>query len=136
VTFEQARARLEEGCKPWTGDEHQRLALAITLRGEDKLIGELMFKYVNKESLVGEIGYRLHKDYIGQGFAFEAVNAFVKTLFETQAVMKITALCATQNMASWKLMEKLGMQREGVLRSHFLLEQQRVDAYYYGLCRQ
>ncbi|NOU51911.1 GNAT family N-acetyltransferase [Pseudoalteromonas sp. JBTF-M23] len=135
ATFEQAKARLLEGCKPWLAEEHQRLALAITLHNSDKLIGELMFKYVNKESLIGEIGYRLHKDFIGQGYAFEAVDAFVKKLFEQLPVMKIIALCATENTASWRLMEKLGMQREGHLRSHFKLGDERADAYYYGLCR-
>ncbi|CAH9066701.1 hypothetical protein PSECIP111951_03866 [Pseudoalteromonas holothuriae] len=135
LTLDQAKARLLEGCEPWHGEEHQRLALGITLNYSGRLIGELMFKYVNTESLIGEIGYRLHKDFIGQGYAFEAVDAFITQLFVQQPVMKITALCATDNVASWKLMEKLGMQREGYLRSHFKLGNERADAYYYGLCR-
>ncbi|OHU86839.1 MULTISPECIES: GNAT family N-acetyltransferase [Pseudoalteromonas] len=136
ASYEQAKQRLLEGCKPWHAQENERLALAITLQSNERLIGELMFKYVNKESLIGEIGYRLHKDYIGQGYAYEAVSGFIEHLFVEQEVMKITALCATENTASWKLMEKLGMQREGHLRRHFQLTTQRADAYYYGLCRE
>ncbi|WP_105166972.1 GNAT family N-acetyltransferase [Pseudoalteromonas sp. T1lg23B] len=135
ATYEQAKTRLLEGCQPWQAQENERLALAITLQSNGRLIGELMFKYVNKASLIGEIGYRLHKDFIGQGYAFEAVSLFVERLFVEQEVMKITALCAIENIASWKLMEKLGMQREGHLRRHFQLSTQRSDAYYYGLCR-
>ncbi|CAM4290569.1 GNAT family N-acetyltransferase [Pseudoalteromonas byunsanensis] len=135
ASYEQAKERLLEGCQPWLALENERLALAITLQNNDHLIGELMFKYVNKASLIGEIGYRLHKDFIGQGYAYEAVSMFVERLFVELEVKKITALCAIENIASWKLMEKLGMQREGHLRSHFQLSMQRSDAYYYGLCR-
>ncbi|TMP39198.1 GNAT family N-acetyltransferase [Pseudoalteromonas citrea] len=135
ITLAQAKQRLAENCQPWLGEENQRLALAITLNGLNELIGEVMFKYTNKTSLVGEIGYRLKKEVIGKGYAFEAVNAFIAQLFSQLEVMKIVAVCAVDNTPSWRLMEKLQMQREGVFKSHFLIGGERLDAYSYGICR-
>ncbi|WP_192506249.1 GNAT family N-acetyltransferase [Pseudoalteromonas aurantia] len=135
LTLAQAQARLRENCEPWLGEENQRLALAITKKDTQQLIGELMFKYVNKPSLVGEIGYRLNKEFIGFGYAFEAVSMLIESLFSELKVMKIVAVCAVDNAASWRLMEKLGMQREGLLRSHFLIGSERLDAYSYGICK-
>ena len=60
ITRAQAQQRLRESCKPWEAEENEKLGLAITLSKNDQFIGELMFKYVNKDSLVGEIGYRLY----------------------------------------------------------------------------
>jgi RimJ/RimL family protein N-acetyltransferase len=135
ITLEQAKLRLIENCQPWRGEENQRLALAITLNESKELIGEMMFKYTNKVSLVGEIGYRLKKEAIGKGYAFEAVSEFIEQLFSKLEVMKIVAVCAVDNTPSWRLMEKMQMQREGIFKSHFLIGDQRLDAYSYGICR-
>ncbi|KAF7765150.1 hypothetical protein PCIT_a4469 [Pseudoalteromonas citrea] len=135
TTLAQAKQRLSENCQPWLGEENQRLALAITLSGSNELIGEVMFKYINKASLVGEIGYRLKKEAIGKGYAFEAVSAFIEHLFSKLEVMKIVAVCAVDNTPSWRLMEKMQMHREGVFKSHFFIGGERLDAFSYGICR-
>ena len=107
--------------------------LAIELKTENKLIGEFMFKYTDIISAVGEVGYRFNRRYQGKGYAYEAVSAIFDYLIIKLSVQKINAVCATENQASWKLMEKLGMQKEGVLRSHFIFGEQRKDAYTYGI---
>ena len=134
ITREQAEARIQAQLDvPWAGKDHQKLMLAIELKESGKLIGELMFKYTDVESGNGEIGYRLNRHYQGKGYAFEAVSLFIRQLFSELGVHKIIALCATDNDASWRLMEKLGMTREGAMRSHFRLRGQRFDAYSYAI---
>jgi len=129
-TQEKIQQQLTE---PWSGREHQKLMLAIELKTEQKLIGEFMFKYTDLVNAVGEVGYRFNRSYQGKGYAYEAVSAMIGYLIHEFKVQKINAVCATKNQASWKLMEKLGMQKEGLLRSHFILGEQREDAYTYGI---
>lgn len=136
LTREQTQHRIEKAIIPWSGEEHSKLALAIELKEEGKLIGELMFKYTNVESDVGEIGYRLNRKYQGAGYAYEAVFALVRSLFDDMNLHKISAVCLIENTGSWKLMEKLGMHREGVLKSHFRLDDRWFDGYSYAVVNE
>jgi RimJ/RimL family protein N-acetyltransferase len=56
--------------------------------------------------------------------------------FRTQQLAKVWATADARNVASWRVMEKLGMQREAYLRSHRLLRGERVDVVQYGLLRR
>lgn len=132
-TAEDAKTRVETAMKPWQAIEGERLMLAIVDTTSQQLIGELMFKYVNRSADVGEFGYRLAEAYLGKGYGYEVAQAFCNALFREFKLNKLTAIAACDNIASWKLMEKLGMQREGVLREHMKLENGFSDAYIYGL---
>jgi ribosomal-protein-alanine N-acetyltransferase len=133
LTQQQAEQKLQLSMAPWLGQENQKLMLAIELTSQKKLIGELMFKYTLLDSEVGEIGYRLNRHYQGKGYAFEATSAFISLIFDNLSVQKINAVCVTTNQASWQLMEKLGMDKEGTLRSHFKIGDKRFDAFIYSL---
>lgn len=56
-----------------------------------------------------EIGWRLHKDYWGQGYATEAAQAAVQFAFETLALSEVIAFTAVINQPSQKVMQRLGM---------------------------
>jgi ribosomal-protein-alanine N-acetyltransferase len=45
------------------------------------------------------------------------------------------AYVATDNTASWRLLERLGFCREGLLREHYVIQDRRVDEFVYGLLR-
>jgi len=95
--------------KAWKGNINERLALGVILRNEDKLIGELMVKYKNKTNNIVEIGFRFNKKYHSMGYAFEATQALIYHLFINLKVNKIIGICDTRNIASYSLMQKLGM---------------------------
>ena len=95
-----------------------------------------MFKFTNVDSQIGEIGYRLNTSYQSQGYAIEANTAFIEYIFSQLGAHKISALCLTENNASWGLMIKLGMHREGILKSHFKLDKQWHDAYMYSIINE
>lgn len=135
-TPEDAKARVEKAMLPWQGIEGERLMLAIVDSHSQQLIGELMFKYVNRSADIGEFGYRLAEERLGQGLGFEVSSAFCDALFTQFGLNKLTAIAACNNVASWKLMEKLGMQREGLLREHMKLDSGFSDAYIYGILRK
>lgn len=88
---------------------------AIELKSEHKVIGNV---YLGKRDFnAREIGYVLNENYQHKGYGSEACKAVVEYMFQ-QGVHRIYAECAPQNIASWKLMEKLGFQREAHFRKN------------------
>jgi RimJ/RimL family protein N-acetyltransferase len=66
-------------------------------------------------------GYVLARDAWGQGYATEVLTAMLELAFSRPEVCRVYALCDVEHVASARVMEKCGMQREGVLRSHTVL---------------
>lgn len=64
----------------------------------------------------GDLGFQLAPAYHGQGYAQEAVRAFLRIAFRDFALERVTASCDEANTASWRLMERLGMRPQD--RSH------------------
>ncbi len=63
-----------------------------------------------------EIGYVIGPDYWGKGFGTELVKKMILVGFEDPAVERVWAYCDTENLASIKLLEKCGMEKEGCLK--------------------
>ena len=107
----QAEAQPDE-----TGRYH---AYAVCRHGEERVIGEVGFYLDDRTPGKGDLGYALHPDFQGAGHATEAARALVRYGFETRDLRRITAACDARNAASYRLMERLGMRREGhLLQSH------------------
>jgi [ribosomal protein S5]-alanine N-acetyltransferase len=66
-------------------------------------------------------GYVLARDAWGRGYATEALTAMLELAFSRPEVRRVYALCDAEHVASARVMEKCGMQREGLLRRHSLL---------------
>lgn len=65
------------------------------------------------EKGIGELGWILNKKYWGNGFAYEAAEALVKYFIDNMSTTHFIAHCDTKNVASYKVMEKLGMIKTG-----------------------
>ena len=66
-------------------------------------------------------GYVLARDAWGQGYATESLGAMLALAFGRPQVTRVYALCDLEHGASARVMEKCGMQREGVRRAHLVL---------------
>jgi RimJ/RimL family protein N-acetyltransferase len=86
------------------------------------------------ERTEAELGYIFDPAYGGHGYATEAVTAMVVHAFDQLGVRRITAGCFAGNLASVRILEKVGMRREqhGVGDS-WHAELGWVDGYTYGL---
>jgi RimJ/RimL family protein N-acetyltransferase len=86
--------------------------------------------------LTGKCGYGIARAHWGRGFATEAMRGVLSTAFEAKPNLnRIRARSDLRNVASIRVMEKLGMTREGVLRQNRLLRGTLVDDVVYGLLR-
>jgi RimJ/RimL family protein N-acetyltransferase len=63
-----------------------------------------------------DIGYVLNRRYWGRGYATEAADHVMKVLFDDSAICRAWATCDVDNLASARVLEKIGMAREGRLR--------------------
>jgi len=83
-----------------------------------------------------EIGYWFGRDYWGQGFCTEAVNAVLDYGFEKLGLHRIYAQHIARNGASARVLEKAGFSKEGVLRQHARKWGVFEDVICYGmLCK-
>jgi RimJ/RimL family protein N-acetyltransferase len=92
--------------------------------------------HVTGGDAVASLGYSLAAMYWGQGYTLEAATAVIDWAFPALGLAKVFATADERNRQSWRVMEKLGMTREGVLRSHRILRGERQDVVYYGLLRE
>lgn len=84
----------------------------------------------------GDVGYWLGKPYWGEGIMREALTAVLDLCFGDFDQVKVEAEIFTTNSRSKKLVESLGMQLEGTIRSAHLKRGQWVDAHIYGILRE
>lgn len=80
-----------------------------------------------------EIGYALARHAWGQGYATEAMRALVRYAFDELALHRLEALVLDFNVASIRVLEKIGMRREGIKREAYYIDGQFVDLFCYGL---
>lgn len=93
--------------------------VAVELRAERRMIGHLYFQPVEPAELrTHELGYIFNPAYQRQGYATEAARALVDHAFAELGVHRVVANCNPANVASWRVLEKIGFVREGHLRQN------------------
>jgi RimJ/RimL family protein N-acetyltransferase len=90
---------------------------------------------VDQENQVAELGYGIARERWGRGLASEAARAMVDYGFEAFGLAKVWARVDPRNLSSVRVLEKIGMVCEGVLRSHVMRRGERTDRAYFGLLR-
>jgi len=130
VTEEEVRKYidLQNSYQPFEKDKV--FELAIERKEDGKVIGFLGF--ICQDHRQGEMGWGLGVEHRGRGYATEAARALMDYGFNSLGLHRIHADTGTDNLASWKIMERLGMRREGLLRGAIFKEGKWQDRYVYG----
>lgn len=102
-------------------EEGDVLDLGVTLRETGRLIGQVLLIWTSREHQQGEIGYVLHPDFHGRGYAPEASVEMLRLGFEELGLHRIVGRLDGRNAASARVLEKLGMRKEA-----HLVENERV----------
>lgn len=95
---------------------------AVVVADENRMIGTCGFTRFHFEHDSAEIGYVLHPDYHGKGYATEAVSKVIGFGFDNLLLNRIEAKYIIGNDASRRVMEKCGMHFEGVRRGEMLIK--------------
>ncbi|HCW51333.1 MAG TPA: GNAT family N-acetyltransferase [Clostridiales bacterium] len=113
----------------------KELTWAITLSTSGDLIGMVACR---PRGHMADLGYVLARSYWGKGYMTEALSAVVDWLFSRPELYRVWAVCDTANVASARVMEKVGMTCEGILRRwnvHPNVSSEPRDCYVYARVR-
>jgi RimJ/RimL family protein N-acetyltransferase len=108
-------------------------AVAVVERESGALVGHMDFHPWYGHA-TQEIGWAIAADRQGRGYATEAASALLAFAFGPLACHRVIATCQPENAASWRVMEKLGMRREGHFRQGLRQANgEWWDEYFYAL---
>jgi ribosomal-protein-alanine N-acetyltransferase len=103
---------------------------------EDKVVGTCGFLDWNLPSSRAEIGFALSSKVWGRGLMTEAVRGVIRFGFRTMNLNRIQGRCEVENVASVRVMEKVGMKLEGVLREHEYSEGRYLNLAMYSILKR
>jgi RimJ/RimL family protein N-acetyltransferase len=105
---------------------------AIRTHTDDAFVGFCDLSDVDLWHRRGEIGFMLARSYWGGGYAFEAVSMVIEHAIGSMSLRKLSARVHLGNDRSVRLLERLGFQSEGLLRSHIVRGDERRDCLIFG----
>jgi RimJ/RimL family protein N-acetyltransferase len=114
----------------------QWMQIAIALKENNKLIGDIGCLVKQEDARQATIGYRLDSGVWRKGYAFEAIHCWLGYLFEDLNMHRVVADCDTENTASYRLLEKLGFRREAHFIESYLENGAYTNEYHYGLLQR
>ena len=113
---------------------------AVTLTGNKKLIGHISLLQIEpKHFLTWEIGYIFNPAFHNKGYASEAAYAMITYAFTELGAHRVIGHCNPDNIPSWRVLEKCGMRKEGLLRKNAYFRKDKdgkpewTDTYEYAM---
>lgn len=108
---------------------------AIVERASGKVIGRVSMFEVDEDNDIAEIGYAVGRAHWGQGVATEAGKELIKFGFEDMGLNRIEARCNSENFPSEKVMQRLGMTFEGIIREELKIRNEYKSQKLYSILR-
>ena len=118
-----------------SADENETFAFAITVN--NMVIGSIgIFRQGNIHRQTAELGYYIAEEYWGKGIMTEAVKQICAYVFAKSDIIRIYAEPFAYNIASCRVLEKVGFQYEGTLRSNAVKNGKVIDMEMYSLLKE
>jgi len=109
------------------------LFLAAELRSTGDLVGVLGLHYPSAAHATGEIGFIVHPDHHGHGYATEGACVLLRLAFDGLGLHRVTGHLEARNVASARVLEKLGMRREAHLVENELVKGEWQSEVVYAM---
>lgn len=113
--------------------QHPRTRFVFAIIYDEILIGAGEFNIRDFTNKVGEIGYIVNPDYWGKGIATEVATLLIDFGFGELKLHRIYATCDPRNIGSSRVLEKVGMTKEGRLREGLLMKDGWRDSSLYSV---
>ena len=110
-------------------------AIQVVIEYANSIIGMVDYHEIDLENEVGHIGYWLAEEFNGNGYMTSAVREMLSIGFNDLKLNRIEIQCATNNIKSRAIPERLGFTKEGVLRSSEKVNGHFLDHAVYGLLK-
>jgi [ribosomal protein S5]-alanine N-acetyltransferase len=106
---------------------------AVVLQGT--VVGGINLR-ISFDHLLAELGYSIARRHWNRGYGTEAARAVIDAAFEAHADLnRVRAMADARNTASQRVMQKLGMVKEGVLRQNRVERGEAMDEAWWGILR-
>jgi RimJ/RimL family protein N-acetyltransferase len=134
---EQARASLAKKIgETALRAEGDNITPVVVLPDTGEPIGDVQLTWTNRAHRQGEIGYIIHPDHTGNGYATEAAGLMLRLGFEGLGLHRVEGRLDARNHASARVLERLGMRREACLVQSRLIRGEWTDELIYAILRQ
>lgn len=115
------------------GTPGEWFSFAITLEEPGALIGDCAFQILANDNLQAQFGITLSRKFQGKGYASETITALFHFLFDRFNLHRIFAVCDVKNVASYTLLERVGMRREATFIENIFFKGEWGSEYLYAL---
>lgn len=118
--------------------EKRGIGWIIADKQTDKMLGLINFPFWLRQFFISRLSYILHKDNWGKGYMNEVLPICLKFGFEKMALHRIEAVIDPGNIASLKLVEKIGFKRECLMleQGYDFIKKKFNDTYLYCLLKR
>jgi [ribosomal protein S5]-alanine N-acetyltransferase len=127
------RANLQRRLKEQEIWPRNSVQAAVELVSDSCLIGIMRITIVDEANRTADFGYTFNRLYWNKGYATEAAQALLGVAFSDLNLHRVWATCDVRNRASWRVMEKLGMRREGHFKKDIFQKGEWRDSYLYAI---
>ncbi|WNC71097.1 GNAT family protein [Thalassotalea psychrophila] len=135
LSDEEAEQFFKSILLPWQAKDMEWTMLIAVDKSTKQKIGCFSLRFVHEHSLNAEIGFLISPNNQNKGYASEGAMAVKEFLFNDIGMRRVCAFCNTGNIGSWKVMETIGLQREGLMRQEYRINDVWHDTYVYGEIR-
>jgi RimJ/RimL family protein N-acetyltransferase len=131
----EVEAKLDERLEKYSklDEPGDSLLLAVVRRDTGAMVGDVSLNWLPGEHQQVEIGYVLHPDHHGHGFATEAARELLRISFEHLKAHRVTGRLDGRNTASGRVLEKLGMRAEAHFRENEFIKGEWTDEIVYAI---
>ncbi|MGC2192294.1 MAG: GNAT family protein [Candidatus Dormiibacterota bacterium] len=113
--------------------EGDGLCLAVVPRASGRVVGDVVLSWTSEAHQQGEIGFVLHPDHQGLGYAHEASSVLLTLGFDELGLHRIVGRLDARNLASARLLQRLGMRCEAHLVENEYVKGEWTDEAVYAL---
>lgn len=132
-TIEESQAFVKEVLEDAEKKPRLRFTFAVVFKEDGKMIGAGELAVKDTANRAGEIGYIINPAYWGKGIATEVAEALTEFGFTEKQLHRLYATCDPRNIASQKVLGKIGMVQEGRMRDALHLKDGWRDSLLYSL---
>lgn len=102
---------------------------------DDLVVGDVSLANISHMMKFAEIGYKVAESHQGRGLATAAVKLLVEMVFRETNLRKLMAYVHDRNVASCRVLEKVGFRQEGLLREHYIINGVPENELLFGLLK-
>ncbi|MCM3710217.1 GNAT family N-acetyltransferase [Sporosarcina luteola] len=117
-------------------EPRSRFVFAVIVKESREMVGAGEINIRDFSNRVGEIAYIMNPQYWGKGLATEVAKLLIAHGFSDLHLHRIFATCDPRNIGSLKVLEKVGMLKEGKLREDLLIKDGWRDSLLYSILEQ